>query len=137
MAVAGDAGLAPGGDVAATVQLLYEGSSKLWGVGALFFGLWLLPMGYVAATSGRMPKGLGWTLLVGGAGYILSAFLSNGFEGAPRWLVEGLTLPASIGEFWMIGYLLSVGIRPPPGTSPTDTSSDPRYHSEPADRQVA
>jgi hypothetical protein len=111
--VANDAGLAPGGDVAATIQLLYEVSTKLWNVGALFFGLWLIPMGYIAATSGRMPNGLGWTLIVGGAGYILSAFLSNGLEGAPPWLIEGLALPASIGEFWLIGYLLSVGIRPP------------------------
>ncbi len=116
--VASNAGLAPGGDVAATSQLLHEISSNLWGVGALFFGLWLIPMGYVVITSGRMPKGLGWTLIVGGAGYILSAFLSNGLAGAPSWLVEGLTAPASIGEFWMIGYLLAVGIRPATNVSP-------------------
>ena len=99
-------------------------SSKLWDVGALFFGLWLIPMGYVAATAGRMPKWLGWTLIVGGAGYILSAFLSNGLVGAPPWLVEGLTIPATIGEFWMIGYLLFVGLRPPTGAS----SSPPHQH---------
>jgi hypothetical protein len=111
-AVAGDAGLAPGGDVAATVQLLYELSSKFWGVGTLFFGLWLIPMGYVAVSAGSMPKALGWTLIVGGGGYVLSAFLSNGLADAPRWLVDGLTVPASIGEFWTIGYLLFVGARP-------------------------
>ncbi len=113
VAVSADASLAPSGDVAATVQLLYELSSKLWSVAALFFGLWLIPMGYVAATSGRMPKGLGLTLIVGGGGYLVSAFLSNGLAKAPSWLVEGLTLPATFGEFWMIGYLLFVGIRPP------------------------
>jgi hypothetical protein len=43
---------------------------------------------------------------------ILSAFLSNGVAGAPPWLVGGLTVPASIGEFWMVGFLLAVGIRP-------------------------
>ncbi|MBX2821204.1 MAG: DUF4386 domain-containing protein [Rhodothermaceae bacterium] len=117
VAVAGDASLAPAGDVAATSQLLYEASLKLWGVGKLFFGLWLIPMGYVAATSGRMPKALGWTLLVGGAGYILSTFLENGLVGAPSWLVQGLTAPATIGEFWMLGYLLAVGIRPPTNMS--------------------
>lgn len=137
VAVAGDAGLAPGGDIAATVQLLFDVSLKLWSVGALFFGLWLIPMGYVAATSGRMPKGLGWTLMVGGAGYILSAFLSNGLEVAPPWLVGGLTLPASIGEFWMIGYLLSIGIRPPTSMSSTNISSDPNHRSEHAAWQAA
>lgn len=86
--------------------------SKLWSVAGLFFGLWLIPMGYVAATSGRLPKGLGLTLIVGGGGYLVSAFLANGLAKAPSWLVDGLTLPATFGEFWMIGYLLFVGIRP-------------------------
>ncbi len=40
VAVAGDHGLAPGGDVVATTQLLYELSSKVWSVAALF--LWSL-----------------------------------------------------------------------------------------------
>ena len=31
---------------------------------------------------------------------------------APGFLVDALTFPASIGEFWMIGYLLVRGIRP-------------------------
>jgi hypothetical protein len=48
LTVAADPGMAPGGDVAATTQLLYELSSSSWGVGAVFFGLWLIPMGYVA-----------------------------------------------------------------------------------------
>lgn len=111
ISVAGDPGLAPGGDMAATIQLLYELSAKSWSVGALFFGLWLIPMGYLASSSGRMPKGLGYTLMSGVGGYIASAVLSNGVAGAPGWLVEGLTMPASVGEFWMIGYLLIVGIR--------------------------
>jgi len=114
--VSGDAGLAPRGDVAATVQLLYAVSSKLWSVAAVFFGLWLIPMGYVTVSSRRMPKALGWVLMVGGGGYVLSALLAEGLAGAPTWLVEGLTIPASIGEFWMIGYLLAVGIRPSAGT---------------------
>ena len=127
VAVSGDAGLAPGGDVAATVQLLYELSFKVWGVGALFFGLWLIPMGYVAATSRRMPIGLGWTLMLGGVGYVLSTFVSNGFAHASSWITTGLSLPATVGELWMIGYLLFVGLRPP-----MDALSDSRegggYH---------
>jgi hypothetical protein len=31
---------------------------------------------------------------------------------APTWLVDALTITATIGELWMIGYLLVVGIRP-------------------------
>jgi uncharacterized protein DUF4386 len=80
-------------------------------VGALFFGLWLIPMGWVAATSGRFPRALGWILVAGGVGYVVSAFVDYAID-APTWLVSALAIPATIGELWMIGYLLAVGIRP-------------------------
>jgi hypothetical protein len=111
LAISGDLGLAPGGDAAGTVQLMYEMSDNSWGVGALFFGLWLVPMGHLAVSSGLMPVWLGRVLMAGGVGYVLSAFLSYGFANAPTWLAEGLVIPATVGEFWMIGYLLFVGIR--------------------------
>lgn len=122
-AVAGDPGLAVGGDAAGTVQLMYELSANSWGVGAMFFGLWLIPMGYVVVTSGRMPKWLGRILIVGGAGYILSAFVGYGIADAGSWLVEGLTYLATVGEFWMIGYLLFVGIRPPTAVGGSPSSA--------------
>ncbi|MBL9037138.1 MAG: DUF4386 domain-containing protein [Archangium sp.] len=112
LVVVGDATLAPGGDVGATVQLFYVVSERLWSVGALFFGLWLVPMGHIARTSRHLPKALGWTLLVGGVGYTLSALVANGVPDAPRWLADALTIPATVGELWMIGFLLIVGLRP-------------------------
>jgi len=108
--VASDPGLAPGDDAAATTQLLFGLSENFWGVGALFFGLWLIPMGWVAATSGRFPQALGWILVAGGVGYVASAFVEYAVD-AQTWLVDALTLTAA-GELWMIGYLLVVGIRP-------------------------
>lgn len=111
LTVSSDFGLAPGGDAAATVQLMYQLSSNSWGVGSLFFGLWLIPMGYVATGSGLMPKWLGRTLVIGGVGYVLSAFVNYGVADAPTWLGDALSLPATVGEFWMIGYLLLKGIR--------------------------
>ncbi len=110
--VAADTSLAPGGDAAATVQLLAAATINFWGVGALFFGLWLIPMGWVAVRSGRFPIVLGWILVAGGVGYCLSAFVHYGIADAPDALVSALQVPASVGEFWMIGYLLLVGIRP-------------------------
>ena len=109
--VAGDAGLAPGEDAAATTQLLFRLSENLWGVAAIFFGLWLVPMGWAAATSGRFPRALGWILIAGGVGYVASAFVDYAVD-APTWLVDALAIPATVGEFWMIGYLLVVGLRP-------------------------
>ena len=42
--------------------------------------------------------------------YVASAFLKYG--GLQASWVDFLTIPATIGEFWMIGYLLVFGIRP-------------------------
>lgn len=113
-AVAADASLAPGGDAAAAVGLLFQLSNDFWGIGAVFFGLWLIPMGWAAVVSGRFPRVLGWVLIVGGVGYMLSALVGYGLVDAPSLLVDGLAFPATIGEFWMLGYLLTRGIRPEP-----------------------
>ncbi len=116
LSVAGDASLAPGGDTAAAVGVLYQLSTDAWGVGALFFGLWLIPMGWAVITTARFPRALGWILVVGGIGYLLSSLVDYGFADAPTPVVDALAFPATIGEFWMIGYLLVRGIRPrPPG----------------------
>lgn len=111
VAVADTPALAPGGDVAATVQLLHEMSLKCWEVGGVFFGLWLIPMGRAILASGRMPTALGWTLIAGGIGYVASAVVAVGYADTPTWLVGALTIPATVGEFWMIGFLLVVGVR--------------------------
>ena len=92
------------------IQIFDQFIKNAWGVGSLFFGLWLIPMGYIVASSQRMPVWLGRTLILGGVGYIASAFLS--YAGFRFSWVDMLTIPATIGEFWMIGYLLVFGIRP-------------------------
>ena len=91
------------------IQLLSKIISNAWMIGGLFFGLWLIPMGYAVIKSKRMPIWLGRALIVGGVGYILSTFINcTGFTHA---LVNILAIPATVGEFWMIGYLLIYGIR--------------------------
>jgi hypothetical protein len=92
-----------------TAQLMYLVSDNLWGVGALFFGLWLVPMGWCVLRSGWMPRPLGWILVAGGVGYVLSAFWTYLVPDGD--VVAGvLTVPATVGEFWMIGYLLVRGV---------------------------
>ena len=91
-------------------QLLYLLSQHMWGVGSLFFGLWLLPMGQLVLRSGWAPRALGWILLAGGAGYVLSAFAGYLLPDAGI-LGSLLVVPATVGEFWMIGWLLVTGWR--------------------------
>ncbi|HNM78191.1 MAG TPA: DUF4386 domain-containing protein [Tepidiformaceae bacterium] len=104
-----DALLSASGDSGVTVQLLYVVSDGLWGVSALFFGLWLFPMGWLVLRSNWMPKLLGWLLLVGGAGYTLSPFVKYLFSGAEP-IAEALTLPSVASEVWIMGYLIIIGV---------------------------
>lgn len=111
LAAALDAALTPpfAGDDAGGTQLLYVLSGSFWSVGALFFGLWLIPMGVLALRAG-LPRGLGWVLLAGGVGYIVNTFVAHlAPEIAPA--AELLTYLATVGEFWMIGWLLWYAFR--------------------------
>ena len=108
--VAEDKSLAVSGGAAATAQLMYVISGHLWGVGGLFFGLWLIPMGWLVVRSRWLPKFLGQLLMIGGVGYVLSTFVTYALVHAD--LAAGLlTVPATIGELWIVGYLVLFGIR--------------------------
>lgn len=96
-------------DKVVIIALLQQIISNAWGVGALFFGLWLFPMGYIVVKYKIMPTWLGRTIIIGGIGYLVSTLLK--YAGIEFSFRSYLTLPATIGEFWMIGYLLIFGIR--------------------------
>jgi hypothetical protein len=98
------------GGAAGTAQLLYVVSGHLWTIGGIFFGLWLIPMGWLARRSGWMPSVLGWFLMIGGVGYVLHALLSYLLPNAGQMLYP-MTLPATVGELWMVGYLCLLGVR--------------------------
>lgn len=103
---------APRGHAAGTVQAMYIVSGHLWGVGGLFFGLWLIPMGALVLRSRWMPPPMGWILVAGGVGYVINTFVMYlaptlaPASGLLAWI-------AAVGEFWMVGYLLARGARIP------------------------
>jgi hypothetical protein len=99
-----------GGQTSASEALmLYDLNTATWNAGGLFFGLWLIPMGWLTLRSGSMPRVLGWILVVGGVSYVLRTFVS--FLAPPAsGLVGVLPLPATVGEVWIIGYLLIKGM---------------------------
>jgi Domain of unknown function (DUF4386) len=92
------------------IQVLGEIIINAWSMGGLFFGLWLIPMGYIIISSGRMPIWLGRILIIGGIGYLLQTFIKC--FGVQSSYLDMLVIPATVGELWMIGYLLLYGIRP-------------------------
>ena len=99
----------PFGDASSTVRMAYLFSGDLWVASGLFFGLWLIPMGQCVLTSRWMPRPLGWTLIVGGVSYVAGPFVAYLVPGGGAAL-DWSGMPATIGEFWILGYLLVFGV---------------------------
>jgi hypothetical protein len=82
-------------------------------IAQIFFGLWLMPLGYLAYRSRMFPKALGVALNVAGVCYLvdmLVLFLAPDFG---RQVNAFLVVPPTIGEMWMALYLLAKGVRSP------------------------
>ena len=83
-------------------------------IAQIFFGLWLLPLGYLAYRSGMLPGALGVTLIVAGVCYLLDMLLLFLVPELGRQINALLVIPPTIGEMWMAGYLLVKGVRSSP-----------------------
>ena len=82
-------------------------------IAQIFFGLWLLPLGYLVFRSRRFPRALGVALIVACIAYlteVLVAFLVPGIDESMTMLI---VIPSAIAEFWILFYLLIFGIRTP------------------------
>lgn len=82
-------------------------------IAQIFFGLWLLPLGYLVYRSEFFPKVLGVLLAIGSFGYLIDTFthfLSPGIAETIQWIVVA---PAAVGELWFVAYLLVKGVRVP------------------------
>ncbi len=83
-------------------------------VDEMFFGLWLLPLGYLVFKSGYLPKFLGVLLVVACVGYLTDlylAFLAPDLSGDVVGVVIAL---ARAGELPFMLWLLIMGVRTPP-----------------------
>jgi len=88
-------------------------------VAQIFFGLWLVPLGYLAYRSALFPKWLGVVLVAGGVCYLvdlLAAFLVPAFGHEIHAVV---VIPSAIAEISMVLYLLVVGVRTAKADTPT------------------
>ena len=80
-------------------------------VAQVFFGLWLVPLGYLAHRSGLYPRWLSSLLVVGGVCYLvdlLAAFLAPTLG---RSIHAFVVIPSAIAEIGMVLYLLVAGVR--------------------------
>jgi hypothetical protein len=107
-----DVALGSTGTDPATSHLLYLLSARFWEASKIFFGLWLIPMGWLTWKAGFGHRALGWILIVGGVGYVANTFIPVLAPDAGAW-VALLAIAPTVGEFWMIGLLLWTGFRTP------------------------
>ncbi len=85
-------------------------------IASVFWGLWLLPFGYLVIKCGRLPRVLGALLMLGGLGYlidILGEVLLPGY--AHIAFFDYVHLPGALGEVGTCLWLLVMGMRPRSG----------------------
>jgi hypothetical protein len=97
---------------------------------SLFFGLWLLPLGYLVIRSGYFPKALGVLLIIGCGGWVavfVAHFLAPDVGDS---IGPALNAPGAIAELAFIAWLLVKGVRVPAvGVSDVaEPGRQPRQH---------
>lgn len=75
----------------------------------VFYGLWMLPFGYVCIKSDFMPKPLGFILAIGSSGYVIHAI----FNIASPGVTEHFLFLSIIAEVAAIIWLLTFGVKRP------------------------
>lgn len=84
--------------------------NKGYHIAQLFFGLWLLPLGYLVVKSDGFPKVIGLFLIAGCFGYLLDFMVYFLLPEKSNSLSNYITAPADLGEFSLCLYLLIHGV---------------------------
>ncbi|MFI6513548.1 DUF4386 domain-containing protein [Streptosporangium sp. NPDC050855] len=104
-------------------SLLLELHGYGYTLGGVFFGLWLLPMGYLAWRSPLFPKPMGVLLVIGGFAWVVDPVIAFALPAAPGLVRDVVSAPTWLAEFGLMFYLIIRGVRSP---APADT---PAYSS--------
>lgn len=83
-----------------------------YSLATIFFGLWLLPLGYLAYRSGLFPRPLSVLVAVAGGSMIVETLAVFLFPDLPAVVHTILTAPGFV-ELWLVAYLLIKGVRTP------------------------
>ncbi|QKK01278.1 MAG: DUF4386 domain-containing protein [Pseudomonadota bacterium] len=80
-------------------------------VAAIFFGLWLIPLGYLVFKSGFLPRFLGALLMVGSLGYLVLFFQAFFLPGTERTLWSNpFLIVTHLSELALLLWLLVKGV---------------------------
>jgi len=81
-------------------------------IATIFYGLWLMPLGYLAYRSGGMlPRWLGVLLIAGGACYLVDVLAQFLVPAVGERIASLVVIPSAFAEIATLGYLLLIGIR--------------------------
>ncbi|MEJ7681839.1 MAG: DUF4386 domain-containing protein [Segetibacter sp.] len=81
-------------------------------IASIFWGLWLLPFGYLVFKSGFLPKILGILLMFGCFGYLIDFIGDFIFSNYGKTIISTfITKPGSIGEIGICLWLLIIGTK--------------------------
>jgi uncharacterized protein DUF4386 len=79
----------------------------------IFFGLWLVPLGYLAYRSEMFPRALGVALVFGGACYLAGLLAVFLIPDSGEKINVFVTIPSAVAEISMLLYLLVKGVKTP------------------------
>lgn len=99
-----------GSDDVAVLFLDLHGVGYL--IAQIFFGGWLIPLGYLVVRSGVVPRLFGYALVVGGVGYLLGLvveLVAPGADGAAL----ALGMLGGVSEIAFLLWLLVTGVSAP------------------------
>ncbi|QTD37595.1 DUF4386 domain-containing protein [Polaribacter batillariae] len=89
------------------VMLYLENYNNGIEISQIFWGLWLLPFGYLVYKSGFLPKILGILLMAGCFGYLITFFGGFLYSDFNKTIISDIVgLPAPIGEIGICLWLL-------------------------------
>ena len=95
----------------ALVLLLLDAQHYGVFIAQIFYGLWLVPLGYLAYKSGWFPKALGILLIVGGTCYLVDLLAQFLVPDLGVKIHAFVVIPSAIAEISMVVYLLVIGVR--------------------------
>jgi Domain of unknown function (DUF4386) len=81
-------------------------------IAQVFFGLWLVPLGYLANKSGLFPKWISLVLVAGGICYLVDLLVAFLAPELSQHIHTFIIIPCAVAEISMVLYLLFVGVKP-------------------------
>jgi hypothetical protein len=96
-------------------------------IAQVFFGAWLVPLGYLVVRSGLFPRVLGVLLNVAAAAYLIDTFVYFTARSAQKSVSSVTGLICAISEVAFLGWLLIKGV---PSNDPAPRTSVPGTHDD-------